>query len=112
MSDTGHDLTDLMTLVLNEGAERLILAPGDPPLLFLSGERHTVEGSPLTVLETELIFRKMADTGQLRRSREELIAEFFYTSRSALFRVNARLWSTGVVLDIGKEQAQSGSQED
>jgi hypothetical protein len=106
MCDTGYSITDLMVIVMSEGAERLILCPGDPPVIFLSGERHTVEGPPLTVLDTELIFRKLADTRHLRQLRGEMVAKFIYTFRSALFRVTARLWSTGVVLDMEREQAQ------
>ena len=106
MHDAGYDLDDLMALVYEEGAERLILCPGDPPVIVLHNERHTIEGPPLTLLDTELMFRRMADTRQLRQLRIELIPEFYYRFRSLLFRVTARLWSTGVVLDLAREEAQ------
>jgi hypothetical protein len=101
-----YDLTDLMVLITTEGVDRLILTPGDAPMLYKNDERHCMEGPPLTALDTELIFRKLADTRQLRQLRDEIVARFIYAFRSTLFLVTARLWSTGVILDFERDIAQ------
>jgi Tfp pilus assembly ATPase PilU len=106
MSSGEYDMKDLLTLVESEHAEGLSLHPGQPPVVHLKGEPHTVEGPPITPENADSLFRTLADTRRVREFRSGGSIEFVHTFRSSRFRVQARAEHDAVYLDLRRLKAQ------
>src|SRR5262249_11299430 len=88
MMNSEYDMTDLLTLVVTDRADALILHAGEPPVVHWHGEPHTVEGPAITPENADKLLRSVATTRQVRELREHGTAEFGYTFRdSTQFRV-------------------------
>ena len=96
-----YDLTDLLNLLVNEQAEALDIRPGRPPGLIIRGEPELVEGPAVSLDNTELLLREVADTRQLRELRESHAVTFIYTFRgNVLLRVEAISEPDGIQFQI------------
>ena len=94
-------MTDLLTLIIEERAGGLSLHAGQPPVVHLDGEPHSVERPSITPENAQTLFQSLATTRQVRELREHGTAEFIYTFRdSTQFRVQARMQHDQVQLEL------------
>jgi twitching motility protein PilT len=92
MKNAGYEITDLLRLAVSEGADRLSLYVGQPPVIHVRGEEHAVEGPAITFENVMSLLRQLADTRQMREIHNRGVVGFVYTvPRKAKFRVQARL---------------------
>jgi Tfp pilus assembly pilus retraction ATPase PilT len=92
MSSPRYDMTDLLALIVSEGAERLSLHAGHPPVVHLRGESHTIEGPIITQENAETLLRSLANTRKVRELREHGTVDLIYSSRDSIqFRVQATI---------------------
>src|ERR1041385_3154913 len=62
----GYDMQDLLNLISNEGAERLVLRVGKPPVVCLHGEENVVEGPTVTQDNDKELFHSLETPEQIR----------------------------------------------
>jgi twitching motility protein PilT len=94
-----YSISELLQLVVAEGASDLHLRVGEPPVIRLHGVLHRVEGPPLRQEDTEeLMLSITSEDHILQQVRERGGADFGFTlGELARFRVS-----------VFKEQGQFG----
>jgi Tfp pilus assembly ATPase PilU len=99
--DGGYELQDLLDLLSSEAAERLSLQVGKPPVLYLRGEEHVVEGPPVTRENATGLFCSLASPEQIRELDSCGDVRFIYTSpKAAKFGVRALRKHEDTTLEI------------
>ena len=94
-------MDDLLHLVHSDGADRLRLQVGQPPVIVIDGEDQQIEGPAITVDDAERLLRSITDTRQRRDLREHGWVEFIYRFRGrASFVVRAKMEDENVSMDI------------
>jgi len=96
-----YAIDDLLHLIHSDGADRLTLHVGAPPVIVLDGESHTVEGPSLTSENIESLLQSIADTRQRRELRDSGSVQFIYRFRGiADFVVRAEIRDEDVNIEI------------
>lgn len=84
-----YQMSDLLQLVVSEGASDLHIRVGVPPVIRLHGILHRVEGPPCTNEDTEELMRSIASDDHIQQVRERGTADFgFAFGDMARFRVS------------------------
>src|ERR671927_1830260 len=84
-----YSMSDLLQLVVSEGAADLHLRVGVPPVIRLHGILHRVEGPPLKPEDTEELMRSITSEEHIQHVRERGGADFgFAFGELARFRVS------------------------
>jgi twitching motility protein PilT len=84
-----YSMSDLLQLVVSEGAADLHLRVGVPPVIRLHGILHRVEGPQLTPEDTEELMRSITSEDHIQHVREKGGADFgFAFGEMARFRVS------------------------
>src|SRR5919201_2558255 len=84
-----YSMSDLLQLVVAEGAADLHLRVGVPPVIRLHGVLHKVEGPPLRQEDTEELMRSITSDDHIQATRERGGADFgFAFGELARFRVS------------------------
>ena len=82
-------MSDLLQLVVSEGASDLHVRVGVPPVIRVHGVLHRVEGPPLRAEDTEELMRSIASEDNIQQTREKGGADFgFAFGELARFRVS------------------------
>ncbi|MCX8155672.1 MAG: type IV pilus twitching motility protein PilT [Verrucomicrobiae bacterium] len=82
-------MSDLLQLVVSEGASDLHIRVGVPPVIRLHGILHRVEGPPCTNEDTEELMRSISSDDHIQQVRENGTADFgFAFGDMARFRVS------------------------
>ena len=82
-------MSDLLQLVVSEGASDLHIRVGTPPVIRVHGILHRVEGPPLTPEDTEELMRSITSEERLANVRERGGADFgFAFGDMARFRTS------------------------
>jgi len=85
-----YQMSDLLQLVVSEGAADLHIRVGIPPVIRLHGILHRVEGPPLKPEDTEELMRSITSEDHIQQIREKGGADFgFAFGELARFRVSA-----------------------
>jgi Tfp pilus assembly ATPase PilU len=96
-----YSMDDLLHLVHSDGADRLKLQVGQPPVLVIDGEEHQIEGPSITVENAEQLLQSVTDTRQRRELREHGDIEFIHRFRQcASFVVRASIRDENVFIEI------------
>src|SRR5438034_10125733 len=84
-----YSMSDLLQLVVAEGASDLHLRVGVPPVIRLHGVLHRVDGPPLRPEDTEELMRSITSEDHIQHARERGGADFgFAFGDMARFRVS------------------------
>jgi twitching motility protein PilT len=84
-----YSMSDLLQLVVSEGAADLHIRVGVPPVIRLHGILHRVEGPALTPEDTEELMRSITSEDHIQHVREKGGADFgFAFGEMARFRVS------------------------
>src|SRR6059058_6071024 len=84
-----YSMSDLLQLVVSEGASDLHVRVGTPPTIRVHGILHRVEGPPLTSEDTEELMRSITSEDHIQHVREQGGADFgFAFGELARFRVS------------------------
>ena len=84
-----YSMSDLLQLVVSEGAADLHLRVNVPPVIRLHGVLHRVEGPPLKAEDTEELMRSITSEDHIQQVRERGGADFgFAFGELARFRVS------------------------
>src|SRR5687767_2463987 len=84
-----YSMSDLLHLVVSEGAADIHLRVGVPPVIRLHGILHRVEGPPLKPEDTEELMRAITSEEHIQHVRERGGADFgFAFGELARFRVS------------------------
>ncbi|MBI2947103.1 MAG: type IV pilus twitching motility protein PilT [Verrucomicrobia bacterium] len=84
-----YSMSDLLHLVVSEGASDLHIRVGAPPVIRLHGILHRVEGPPLRPEDTEELMRTITSEDNVQHVRERGGADFgFAFGELARFRVS------------------------
>lgn len=84
-----YSMSDLLQLVVSEGASDLHIRVGVPPVIRLHGILHRVEGPPLTPEDTEELMRSITSEEHVQHVRERGTTDFgFAFGEAARFRVS------------------------
>jgi twitching motility protein PilT len=84
-----YQMSDLLQLVVSEGAADLHIRVGTPPVIRLHGVLHRVEGPPLRPENTEELMRSITSEEHIQHVRERGGADFgFAFGELARFRVS------------------------
>ncbi len=82
------EMSDLLNLVVEEGASDLHVEVGVPPVLRINGSMAPLDTEPLTPEDTERLVKSVASDTHLQRIREEGGVDFgFAFENKARFRV-------------------------
>ena len=82
-------MSDLLQLVVSEGAADLHIRVGTPPVIRLHGILHRVDGPPLKQEDTEELMRSITSEDHIQHVRERGGADFgFAFGEMARFRVS------------------------
>lgn len=82
-------MSDLLQLVVSEGASDLHIRVGVPPVIRLHGILHRVEGPPLTPEDAEELMRSITSEEHIQQVRERGTTDFgFAFGDAARFRVS------------------------
>jgi len=85
-----YSMSDLLQLVVAEGASDLHLRAGVPPVIRLHGVLHRVEGPPLRPEDVEELMRSITSEEHVQQIRERGTVDFgFAFGELARFRVSA-----------------------
>lgn len=85
-----YQMSDLLQLVVSEGAADLHIRVGIPPVIRLHGILHRVEGPMLKPEDTEELMRSITSEDHIQQIREKGGADFgFAFGELARFRVSA-----------------------
>ena len=85
-----YQMSDLLQLVVSEGAADLHIRVGIPPVIRLHGILHRVEGPTLRPEDTEELMRSITSEDHIQQIREKGGADFgFAFGELARFRVSA-----------------------
>lgn len=86
---SGYQMTDLLELVVSEGASDLHLSVGTPPCLRIHGRMTPVEGEPLSPEDTEALMEGITSEHMRHRLKTRGGADFaFAYEDKARFRVS------------------------
>lgn len=84
-----YSMSDLLQLVVNEGASDLHIRVNAPPVIRVHGILHRVEGPPLTPEDTEELMRSVTSDDHIQAVREKGTTDFgFAFGDLARFRVS------------------------
>lgn len=84
-----YQMSDLLQLMVSEGAADLHIRVGCPPVIRLHGVLHRVEGPPLKEEDTEELMRSITSEEHIQHVRERGGADFgFAFGELARFRVS------------------------
>src|SRR3954468_24226625 len=84
-----YQMSDLLQLMVSEGAADLHIRVGTPPVIRLHGILHRVEGPPLRPEDTEELMRSITSEDHVQHVRERGGADFgFAFGELARFRVS------------------------
>src|ERR1043165_198222 len=84
-----YSMSDLLQLVVSEGASALHIRVGTPPTIRVHGILHRVEGPPLKPEDTEELMRSITSEDHIQQVRERGGADFgFAFGELARFRVS------------------------
>ena len=84
-----YQMSDLLQLMVSEGAADLHIRVGTPPVIRLHGVLHRVEGPPLRSEDTEELMRSITSEDHIQHVRERGGADFgFAFGELARFRVS------------------------
>jgi twitching motility protein PilT len=84
-----YQMSDLLQLMVSEGAADLHVRVGNPPVIRLHGVLHRVEGPVLRPEDTEELMRSITSEDQIQHVRERGGADFgFAFGELARFRVS------------------------
>jgi twitching motility protein PilT len=84
-----YQMSDLLQLMVAEGAADLHIRVGTPPVIRLHGVLHRVEGPPLRPEDTEELMRSITSEDHIQHVRERGGADFgFAFGELARFRVS------------------------
>src|SRR5208282_1726110 len=84
-----YSMSDLLQLVVSEGASDLHIRVAVPPTIRVHGILHRVEGPPLRPEETEELMRSITSEDHIQHVREQGGADFgFAFGDMARFRVS------------------------
>jgi twitching motility protein PilT len=84
-----YSMSDLLQLVVSEGAADLHIRVGVPPVIRLHGILHRVDGPPCRPEDTEELMRSMTSEDHIQHVREQGGADFgFAFGDMARFRVS------------------------
>jgi twitching motility protein PilT len=84
-----YQMSDLLQLMVSEGAADLHIRVGTPPVIRLHGVLHRVEGPPLRPEDTEELMRSITSEEHVQHVRERGGADFgFAFGELARFRVS------------------------
>jgi Tfp pilus assembly ATPase PilU len=87
-----YHLRDLLLLTVREGAEELLLEPGQPPRMRLHGKVRVLDGQLLTTDQVAELLRSIATEEQRRELELCGKAHFRYAANnSAHFSVHAQM---------------------
>jgi twitching motility protein PilT len=82
-------MSDLLQLVVSEGASDLHIRVGVPPVIRVHGILHRVDGPPLRPEDTEELMRSITSEDNIQQVRENGGADFgFAFGEMARFRVS------------------------
>jgi twitching motility protein PilT len=85
-----YQMSDLLQLMVSEGAADLHIRVNIPPVIRLHGILHRVEGPPLKAEDTEELMRSITSEDHIQHIREKGGADFgFAFGELARFRVSA-----------------------
>ncbi len=85
-----YQMSDLLQLMVSEGAADLHIRVNIPPVIRLHGILHRVEGPPLKPEDTEELMRSITSEDHIQQIREKGGADFgFAFGELARFRVSA-----------------------
>ncbi len=94
-------MDDLLYLVHSDGAERLKLVVGQPPIVVMDGEAQAIEGPAMTAEQMDALLHSVTDTRQRRELREHGEIEFFYRFRQCTsFVINAKARDGDLFIEI------------
>src|SRR6478672_9730964 len=71
-----YQMSDLLQLMVSEGAADLHIRVGTPPVIRLHGVLHRVEGPPLRPEDTEELMRSITSEDHIQHVRERGGADF------------------------------------
>src|SRR5512133_812617 len=84
-----YSMSDLLQLVVSEGASDLHIRVGTPPTIRVHGILHRVEGPPLRPEDTEELMRSITSDDHIQQVRERGTVDFgFAFGELARFRVS------------------------
>ena len=84
-----YSMSDLLQLMVSEGAADLHIRTGIPPAIRVHGALHKVEGPALTPDDTEDLMRSISSEDNIQQVRENGGADFaFAFGDAARFRVS------------------------
>ena len=84
-----YSMSDLLQLVVSEGASDLHIRVGVPPVIRVHGTLHRVDGPPLRPEDTEELMRSITSEDHIQHVRENGGADFgFAFGELARFRVS------------------------
>ena len=96
-------MKDLLWLAVSERAEKLILQTGQPPVLGVRGESHSIEGPAITLDNVESLLQNLAGTRYMREFYQRGLVTFIHTCfDSAQFRVEAKLVGDEIQIDLDR----------
>ncbi len=82
-------MSDLLQLVIDEGASDLHIEVGVPPVLRLHGGMHPIDAPPLTPEDTEALMKSITSEDYIQQTRAKGGADFgFAYGEMARFRVS------------------------
>jgi len=84
-----YSMSDLLQLVVSEGASDLHIRAGVPPVIRVHGILHRIEGPSLRAEDTEELMRSITSEDHIQHTREKGGADFgFAFGDAARFRVS------------------------
>jgi twitching motility protein PilT len=84
-----YSMSDLLQLVVSEGASDLHIRAGVPPVIRVHGILHRVDGPPLRAEDTEELMRSITSEDHIQHVREQGGADYgFAFGEMARFRVS------------------------
>src|ERR1044071_8572054 len=86
-----YSMSDLLQLVVAEGASDLHLRVGVPPVIRLHGVLHRVEGPPLRQEDTEELMRSITSEDHIQQVRERGGADFGFALGEVARQIPSKL---------------------
>ena len=100
-------MDDFLQLVYSEGADGLRLHIGQPPVIVLRGDHHSLEGPLITPDDAAHLLQSISDTRQRRELAERGSVQFIYRFRRIMdVLVCARLEEEHLGIDIHRQVHQ------
>lgn len=94
-----YDLNDLLQLVVNSKADKLLIRIGQSPILTVTGEDECVEGPPVTVDNALELFNRVAPSRERREIWKSKSVEFIRKhTDGTTFRILACEAAAGITM--------------